>query len=341
LAPRPLSGLTVSKEAVDALLLAAERRHVSRTRLLREAGLGGPPPKRFARLPCEHYERLWHTLEKLTSDPDLGLHVAEEFLLDGDSLFERGTAVGDNVRDLLRRLEKFVPLLNSNLILEVSDEPRGGMTVTVRHRLPSIDGGPVAHERVLANILVRVRAASGVRIRPSRVRLQHPRPPLVAEYRRLFGVAPAFRAGTSSLTLSAEDVARPLLTADGGLRTALDDVLHDLLDRVALPQTLSEAVRTKLMSGLATHASLSAIARALHMSSRTLQRKLKTESNTNFESIRDELRKHIALEAVTVGDTNLEITYRLGFRDESSFERAFKRWTGMSPSQYRRTPKDP
>ena len=77
------------------------------------------------------------------------------------------------------------------------------------------------------------------------------------------------------------------------------------------------------------------IAEALHMSPRNFQRKL-AEEGTSYTGLLSDTRRDLALSYVRDASYTLgEITYLLGFSDASSFNRAFKRWTGQSPSAFR------
>ena len=99
---------------------------------------------------------------------------------------------------------------------------------------------------------------------------------------------------------------------------------------------ITTQVKSKLLDLLPSgHSTEEAVIQALHLSQRTLQRKLK-EEGTTFKELLDETRRELAKEYVN--DTSLsfsEITYLLGFSEQSNFTRAFKRWQGQSPSAYR------
>ena len=74
----------------------------------------------------------------------------------------------------------------------------------------------------------------------------------------------------------------------------------------------------------------------MHMTSRTLIRKLQTDG-TSFQSIKDDLRRDIAIRHLSVGEKSIEaIAHEVGFSSAANFHRAFQRWTGNTPSSYRR-----
>ena len=80
---------------------------------------------------------------------------------------------------------------------------------------------------------------------------------------------------------------------------------------------------------------LRSVAKEIGMSSRTLQRRLKC-SGVDFEDLKDETRRSEALRLIRVGRYSAtEIAYMVGYSDPAHFTRAFKRWTGRTPSHFR------
>jgi predicted TIM-barrel fold metal-dependent hydrolase len=135
-------------------------------------------------------------------------------------------------------------------------------------------------------------------------------------------------------------LSRPAVVA--GLRAvASRDLVHDLL---ILPHQIDAAIEavsvveggTFVVDHLATgHFSLEDAAHKLCMSSRTLGRRL-SEEGTTFKNVVDDMRKAVALRYVAGHDLGLsEVALLAGFTETPSFYRAFRRWTGMTPSQYR------
>ncbi|MCC5882240.1 MAG: AraC family transcriptional regulator ligand-binding domain-containing protein [Halomonas sp.] len=106
---------------------------------------------------------------------------------------------------------------------------------------------------------------------------------------------------------------------------------------VSLEERLvSHRVREHLSRHLATAGSVHDVARALHMSGRTLARRLAGEG-THFQAVKDELRRDLAIQALTRSERPLlTVADELGFQDLACFSRAFKAWTGNSPAAYRR-----
>lgn len=167
----------------------------------------------------------------------------------------------------------------------------------------------------------------------------HGRPAELAEYERSFGPSTLrFDAGFYGFELELSAIDVPLLSADGALHAAHLEHLeaaHAQLDAQAT-RNIQARVRQALGSDLrCSQASAERVARALHMSRRTLARRLDDEG-TSFTHVLDAHRKELGTRYV--GRTALslnEISERLGFSQVQGFGRAFRRWTGCSPLEYR------
>ena len=110
-----------------------------------------------------------------------------------------------------------------------------------------------------------------------------------------------------------------------------------MLAELPRARPLTERVRSAILAELAGgNPSITVVAPRLHISPRTLERRLEREGTT-FSTLLDDLRKRLALRYVASRDLELaEIAFLLGFSKTTAFHRAFKRWTGQTPLYYRR-----
>lgn len=140
---------------------------------------------------------------------------------------------------------------------------------------------------------------------------------------------------TCSLSMPRVLLNTPLVTADAFICTRLTDTLQDMLAHQPthdLVEQVKRRVQLLLGSG---DISVERIAGPLNISPRHLRRKLSQE-NTSYEQLVDELRRETAIRMIGEGELSLtSIAYELGFLDPSSFTRAFRRWTNMSPTSFR------
>jgi AraC-like DNA-binding protein len=127
------------------------------------------------------------------------------------------------------------------------------------------------------------------------------------------------------------------MKADPSLCALLDRHARELLARYPREDSLVERIRTLMKGELnGGDASLEVVAERLGMSARTLQRKLQA-SGTSHQELLDEMRRDLAVRYLREpGMAVCEVAYLLGFSESSAFHRAFKRWTGTTPSEFRR-----
>jgi AraC-like DNA-binding protein len=160
-----------------------------------------------------------------------------------------------------------------------------------------------------------------------------------AAHLRLFGIAPRYDRAVNALELTGDAAARPVLTADPLLsRVVVRHAEALLAERPAAAETTAGTVRrilTRLLGDDEAGCSLTAVSANLHMSERSLQRRLADEG-VSFDALLDELRRELALRYLADEKVAIaEIAYLLGYSEPSAFHRAFKRWTGTTPAEAR------
>ena len=141
---------------------------------------------------------------------------------------------------------------------------------------------------------------------------------------------------TLGATVEGLDLARPLATTNPGVALASERLVTDYLARLDRDDVVAQVKRELLGFFPAGTPTQSTVARAVGLSARTLHRRL-AEAGTSFEKLLDETRRELAAEYVRRTDYSVgEVAYLLGFAETSSFNRAFRRWNGKSPSEFRR-----
>jgi AraC-like DNA-binding protein len=140
------------------------------------------------------------------------------------------------------------------------------------------------------------------------------------------------------ITFSAQDGRRPFLTDNMAMWAAFEPALNSRLSDLDAQAGLSERVRAVLLETLpAGISSIDAVAQRLAISKRSLQRQLAQES-LGFQDILNQVRQALARHYLSRTDLSAaEIAWLLGFQESNSFVRAFRGWTGATPSVYRKT----
>ena len=198
-------------------------------------------------------------------------------------------------------------------------------------------GQPVLRQRFefLMTFLSFCRSVTTHGLRPLAVELRFPPPADLQPYQEAFKCPLRFDASANALLFSRADVTSPLPTAHPLLAEVHERLAGEHLQRLDHAQ-MSSRVRAAIIRHL-PHGEprRTEIASALEMSGRTLQRHLEAEG-TSFERLLDDTRRELAQQYL--GQTYVSLadaTYLLGFRTQSSFFRASKRWFGTSPRHYR------
>jgi AraC-like DNA-binding protein len=170
---------------------------------------------------------------------------------------------------------------------------------------------------------------------PVEVTLVRERPADVAPFEQWFRAPVTWGAPHASLVCTGEDLSRRLPTGNPEVAAATERVALDYLarlDRSDIVTQVRQRIRASLPSGVPSQAD---VARALALSSRTLARRLE-EADTSFTAILDETRRALAEQYLRRTDFSVaEVAYLVGFAESSSFNRAFRRWTGRAPGDAR------
>jgi len=194
----------------------------------------------------------------------------------------------------------------------------------------------VTYDVLLAALVSALRSLCGPEWNPSEVRLPRSAPADVKPYRSHFRCELVFDSPHASIVLRREDLDSPIAGADADRFRALEVAASEQLDSNLLP-LLYRSLRGLLVAGEPKAARL---AQQFGMHERTLERRLRARG-TSFRAILDQVRNDVA-RALLI-DTNLtmdRIGLALGYSEVAAFSRAFRRWSGMSPSDWRTAHRD-
>ena len=186
-------------------------------------------------------------------------------------------------------------------------------------------------EAALASLLQLTRWSTGEQLQASGINFSHPALADPDRYQQLLGVPVEFEAAHNSLRIPAAALSLPLIYANPALCQHLRTLADQLLEQLG-SQSLSASVRDLLRQH--PRWGKEKVAEQMAMSGRHLIRKL-SEEGTSFKLLRDSLLQDMAEQSLKEGSKLFDIADKLGFSDESAFAKAFKRWTGMTPAQFR------
>ncbi len=314
----------------------AEARGVKTADLLEPAGLTRQlleDPD--ARIPAPTVLEIWDVLRARTGDPTLQLRAPMTLPFGAYRVIDYLVAASRTVGDGVERFARFFRLIADAVVLSV--EPRGR---TLGLRLATADGGavpPVYVDYVFAALVGRMRMRVRPELRVDRLDLARPEPPDSPRYREFFRCPIRFGAAFDRLCFDDAEWSAPIEHADEALARLLEEHARMLAQRMPDPFAGFRAeVEQAIAALLPEHGSAADVARELFVSVRTLQRKLAAEGVT-FREVHDAAAARLAMSWLSDPKVSVaEVAFLLGFSDPSSFNRAFRRWTGQTPGVWRR-----
>jgi AraC-like DNA-binding protein len=324
---------SLSAVAARPAVAALQARGLDPGPVLRAANLGPRALESLEyRLPHASVRTLWEAAAAIAGDRWFGMHVALALPPGMYDLFDYLLSTPATVGDGIHQFTRYSRLVYDHSNIHLVIEPLKGRIV---RRVPVT--APQYDEFTLTLLFLRCRQSSGVTWRPEQVRFQHARPDDDGEPARVFGAPVVFGAQESEIRLDASVLTLPQVRGDAKLQEVLtryaDGLLTSLPTQGPLLARVSSAVARQMLDGLPT---LSSTARAVGIPARTLQRHLAAGGATHSGMV-DDVRRDLALKHLgNASITIAEISYALHFSEPTGFHRAFRRWTGESPLQYRR-----
>jgi AraC-like DNA-binding protein len=278
--------------------------------------------------------RLWQIAVQASRDPAIGLRVSR--FVSPTTFHALGYALvaSDSLREVFERIVRYHPVVSDALELQLTrteDCYRFNLKVPAGCPTPAyeaIDAFAAIYVRTCRNRLGRDYA-------PLAVYLRRPEPADPSPWHKVFRSPVWFAQDQDCLEFGLHDFDSHLDDANPELAEHNETVLKRTmaqLQPLTWERKVREAIEAQLPEG---EPSAERIAQALHLSLRSLQRHLADEG-CRFDTLLNECRENLALLHLRDPQCSLgEISYLLGFADASSFSRAFKRWTGMTPGQFR------
>ena len=292
----------------------------------------------LARYPYHSVNDLWTLASETIDDPCFSLKVATFWHPTSYSALGYSWLASDSLEDAFIRSSRYTRVVNTSAkdIMEYVITDDSYRIIIHNDRIKPNPVEPAVDFSV-AMILVMCRAAYGPHLNPIRVSFKHKKPEHADCFKEFFNAPVGFSQDHNAIWLDPEEATTPLATANPELVRINDQIVTDYLahlDRNDLSMQVQAKLIERLPSGQVTE---EMIAAAINVSQRSLQRKLK-QQGISFTQLLEDTRRDLGLLYVRDPHRSFnEIAYLLGFSEPGNFTRAFKRWYGSSPSQYRET----
>jgi len=276
-------------------------------------------------------DSLWSKVIELIDDPFFGLRGVKFWHPSHFNALGYAWLASSTLREALNRGVRYIHIIGEDRKHRLEDTAEG-LTVTLSHSLKL----PAFMDLSMSILMSMCRLNYGADLNPVKVNFIHSKPACAREYDSYFNAPVKFNADTDCLTLPADAVDRRLPIGNPQLAKIHDQYIIrylEGLDENNIGERVKGAIIDMLPSGGVSHEK---VAKRLNMSKRNLQRKLQT-GHTTFRTLLDEVRQEFAENYVHDSTVSLmEVAFILGYSDYSSFSRAYKRWTKISPSEIRK-----
>ncbi|MEQ6885926.1 AraC family transcriptional regulator [Salicola sp. Rm-C-2C1-2] len=278
----------------------------------------------------------WQVVEDVTGDPDIGLHLGLHVPTYKGQVLEYLFLSSPTFGDGLRRAKNYQRLLTDAADLELHEH--GGESCHLVLNAAAEEIRRIGHfsECFVQGVLTFFNSVTDGQFRPSAVHFEHERSQGQDRVAEILGCSVRFGQGETRLYFPANLLTHPSPHHEPGLlalheRFASEQVAE--LEKQDIVGDVERLVAQQLDSGEVT---LDAVATRLNMKPRTLRTRL-TEANTSFNQVVSQFRYRLACRLLAATNESIdEIVYLTGFSEPSTFYRAFKRWSGMTPIEYRR-----
>jgi len=326
---------TIANHFVVSTLRGAKRQGLDLAALLQAAGIPVElldQPK--ARVYPEHFARLYQGVSASLDDEFLGLSGQRSKTGTFATLCQF-IVQSDNLGEALKRTVRFYSLFeySTRYRLEERDEQ---ICISLEETFTDYDPD---HFLLECQLVLLHRLACwliGQRIPLLKMDFSYAPPEHVAEYDLLFHSPLCFNQASNSLFFEAHYMELPIVRSKAELQEMLQDSPGAFLVKPNSNTSASTQVRNLLQRDFEQGPTdFESIASQLHTTTHTLRRRLKDE-NTSFQEIKDQVRRDLAIYHLSQPQLGIEqIAQKVGFTETSTFHRAFKKWTGVTPGHYR------
>lgn len=331
----------IEKHTVSVHFVKAAVAHLAGTARERALAAAGIAPQLLespqARVPANAYSALWLAVARELDDEFFGLDRRAMKVGSFALLCQAVQPCADLERALKRMLRGFALFLDDiRGELQLED---GQAVVRVSNRIVDADDRRFADETLLILVHGLLCWLGGRRIPLTQVAFAHSRPVYAQEYRLMYCDEVRFDAPQTSLSFDGRLLSAPVLQNAASLQQFLRTAPQSVFLKYRNEDRWTAQIRRRLRGSLGDIDSwpgFEALAAELGTTATTLRRRLEVEG-TSYQAIKDQLRNDVAIDYLCNSGLSVdEIGARLGFQDASAFHRAFKRWNGLQPGEYRR-----
>lgn len=288
-----------------------------------------------SRIPESILIELWRALETCHPCADIGLIIGQTISPKSKGVLASWVSQAATTGEAFEIFQNNIVLMNPSerWSFSVIDN----MCTLTLHIESSIPYPRAAIERSMAGMVAWARMLSSQELSIQSASFTCQQPDYINHYHDLFGNNIHFDSTVNTLIFDADFLHSPIASSSAYLKQVMSAAAQNTIDALSKSQSMKKMVASIVVANIEKGqlVGIETVASQLHTSRQTLYRKLEKEK-TSFKAIVDEIRKEQALACLHISPSpNItEISYNLGFKDTSSFYKAFRRWFDTTPKEF-------
>lgn len=273
---------------------------------------------------------------RVSDDPHLGLHVGERTTVNVLGVAGYLMESSKDLLTALQHLQQYTATFSTLYYFGIAVQDHEAVYYCEPIQAWNDLSPETARQSVdiaFAGTLHILRLLTGAGLQPLRVYYRYPRISNTSEQERIFRCRPLFNQSCNALVFATKDLERSIINYNRALNAVFLGMLQQKLG--AAGQSMLSRTRTLILElSRLSFPSLEEVAAQLHLTPRTLQRKLQ-EEQTSFRVVSDAIKEELARQLLSSKSLSVaEVADRLGYADPAAFQRAFRQWTGTTPKAY-------
>lgn len=285
------------------------------------------------RVPLEKYIRLETAAANASGDPCFGLHMGQYMEAGNWSILGYMMMNCKTLAEAFEKSFKYSAIIGNVITADIALNRQ-----TIKITLQAPKGAPAisrhCYEGFLSSLICLARSLSGQPINALEVGLASAKPEFIDAYQAAFGSPVLFDQQSNYMIMAVSVGDIPVLRPNESLLAYFETYAADFLAGIT-EKTKTYMVKKWLLANMdSEHLTIELAAKVFAVSVRSLQDQLKKEG-TEFRQLLQQTREQLAKKYLQDQYTVEDITYLLGFSDHSTFRKAFKKWTGLTPKEYR------
>jgi len=286
----------------------------------------------------EQAYRAWDVAIMQTGDQHLGLHLGEQTNPSILGLVGLLMQSSPNLEEAFKAVCSFSVVASDMFSYSISITGDKA-SLSYKACTPWVKVSPVSArqgvEQAMAGTVNIFRMLTGIKITPELVLLSYPKQKNIAEYERIFQAPIKWNATSNSLIFSRDKLLTPILSYDESLMGVFCELIKKRFSKLNKETFVNKVKREIMTTFMGQIPSIESIAARFNITVRSFQRKLE-EENVSYRELCNDLGKDFATSLLSNHNVTIkEVASTLGYSNTRAFQRAFKSWTGQTPSKFR------